>query len=41
MSPERGFSVVAWRRGDLGYALVSDVDGHELTALAAKLGSRP
>jgi hypothetical protein len=23
---ERGFNVITWRKGDLGYALVSDVD---------------
>ena len=34
---ERGFTVVLWRRGALGYALVSDVDRRELTALATKL----
>ena len=32
---ERGFNVVLWRAGDLGYALVSDVGAEELTALAA------
>jgi len=36
---ERGFTVVLWRRGALGYALVSDVDRRELTSLAAKLES--
>jgi anti-sigma factor RsiW len=30
----RGFSVVAWRAGALGYALVSDVDPSELKGLA-------
>src|SRR5262245_38364334 len=34
---ERGFTVVLWRRGGLGYALVSDVDRRELAALAARL----
>jgi anti-sigma factor RsiW len=29
-----GFNVRLWRAGDLGYALVSDVDGRELEALA-------
>lgn len=33
----RGFSVILWRTGDLGYALVSDVDAQELARLAAKL----
>jgi anti-sigma factor RsiW len=36
---ERGFTVVLWRRGELGYALVSDVDRRELTALATRLQS--
>jgi anti-sigma factor RsiW len=36
-STERGFHVLAWRRADLGYALVSDLDEQELAALAAKL----
>jgi anti-sigma factor RsiW len=34
----RGFNVMLWRSGELGYALVSDVDGAELAQLAAKLG---
>jgi anti-sigma factor RsiW len=33
----RGFNVILWRAGDLGYALVSDVDAQELARLAAKL----
>ena len=33
----RGFSVLMWRDGGLGYALVSDVNVHDLEALAAKL----
>jgi anti-sigma factor RsiW len=33
----RGFHVVLWRQNDLGYALVSDVDEHDLLALAAKV----
>jgi anti-sigma factor RsiW len=37
----RGFNVVLWRAGDLGYALVSDVDRAELLALAAKLAANP
>jgi anti-sigma factor RsiW len=36
---ERGFNVVIWRRGELGYALVSDVDARDLTLLASKLGA--
>ena len=34
----RGFHVILWRGGDLGYALVSDLDPVELGALAAKVG---
>jgi anti-sigma factor RsiW len=33
----RGFNVILWREGELGYALVSDVDAPELRQLAAKL----
>jgi anti-sigma factor RsiW len=33
----RGFHVVTWRDGDLGYALVSDVDAAELTTLAQRV----
>ncbi len=33
----RGFHVLQWRKADLGYALVSDVDEHDLLALAAKV----
>jgi anti-sigma factor RsiW len=33
----RGFSVVLWREGGLGYALVSDVNAQDLTLLASKL----
>jgi anti-sigma factor RsiW len=36
-SVSRGFNVILWRAGDLGYALVSDVDALELGRLAAKL----
>ncbi len=36
---ERGFSVLMWWRGNLGYALVSDVDVRDLTMLASKLGA--
>jgi anti-sigma factor RsiW len=35
----RGFSVLLWRDGDLGYALVSDVSRPELETLAAKITS--
>lgn len=34
---ERGFNVILWRSGELGYALVSDVDSRELSELAVKL----
>lgn len=37
VTAERGFNVVLWRMGELGYALVSDVDQPELSRLAAKL----
>ena len=37
VTAERGFNVIVWRRGELGYALVSDVDAGELAALAARL----
>jgi anti-sigma factor RsiW len=33
----RGFSVLLWREGDLGYALVSDVARPELEALVPKI----
>jgi anti-sigma factor RsiW len=35
----RGFNVVLWRDGELGYALVSDVDGRDLMLLASKLAA--
>lgn len=38
---ERGFHALLWRRADLGYALVSDLDWSELEALARKLSSAP
>jgi anti-sigma factor RsiW len=34
---DRGFNVILWRMGDLGYALVSDVDAHELADLGRRL----
>jgi len=34
---ERGFNVLLWREGALGFALVSDVNRDDLDALAAKL----
>ena len=33
----RGFNVVLWRAGELGYALVSDLDAPELLRLGSKL----
>jgi len=36
---ERGFHTLIWRRGDLGYALVSDLDPRELATLAAKIAA--
>jgi anti-sigma factor RsiW len=33
----RGFNVILWRAGDLGYALVSDVDTRDLTDLSRRL----
>ena len=35
----RGFHVLLWRRGELGYALVSDVEPGELAKLAARLNA--
>lgn len=37
LTTSRGFNVILWRAGELGYALVSDVDASELTGLATKL----
>jgi anti-sigma factor RsiW len=36
----RGFHVILWRAGDLGYALVSDVEAPELLQLASRLTDR-
>jgi anti-sigma factor RsiW len=33
----RGFSVLLWRDGGLGYALVSDVNSHDLETLASQI----
>jgi anti-sigma factor RsiW len=33
----RGFNVILWRAGELGYALVSDLDARELFELGLKL----
>jgi anti-sigma factor RsiW len=37
----RGFHVALWRQGDLGYALVSDVNEADLLLLAAKIAAPP
>jgi anti-sigma factor RsiW len=37
LETQRGFHVLLWRRDDLGYALISDVDEHDLTALAERI----
>ena len=39
VSVSRGFNVLLWRAGELGYALVSDLDARELRGLGAKLAS--
>jgi anti-sigma factor RsiW len=41
LSTERGFSVVSWRDGPLGYALVSDLTADELLQLAGLVASAP
>jgi anti-sigma factor RsiW len=33
----RGFSVLLWQEGGLGYALTSDVNGHDLELLASRI----
>jgi anti-sigma factor RsiW len=35
----RGFHIALWRQGDLGYALVSDVNEADLLALGAKIAT--
>lgn len=35
----RGFNVLLWRVGELGYALVSDLDVRELRELGARLAT--
>lgn len=37
---QRGFSVVLWRAGDLGYALASDLNGAELQTLARRIADQ-
>jgi anti-sigma factor RsiW len=39
-SVARGFSVMLWRAGELGYALISDVDASELRQLAVRVAGR-
>ena len=36
----RGFSVVLWRQGDLGYALTSDLNGGDLLTLARRIADQ-
>jgi anti-sigma factor RsiW len=36
-SRARGYNIVIWRDGELGHALVSDVDASELAALRAQI----
>ena len=36
----RGFSVVLWRQGDLGYALTSDLNGGDLQTLARRIADQ-
>jgi anti-sigma factor RsiW len=39
LSASRGFTTILWREGDLGYALVSDVDRTDLLTLLGKLAA--
>jgi anti-sigma factor RsiW len=39
VASSRGFHVALWRQGDLGYALVSDVNEADLLALGAKIAT--
>lgn len=41
VTTSRGFSVVLWRTGELGYALVSDISTTELRALADRFRATP
>lgn len=36
---DRGYNVLLWREGELGYALVSDVDAGELRTLGARIAA--
>jgi anti-sigma factor RsiW len=40
LQTSRGFHVLLWREGDLGYALVSDLDERELAVLGAKVAGQ-
>jgi anti-sigma factor RsiW len=40
VATSRGFHVAIWRQGDLGYALVSDVNEADLLALGARIATR-
>ena len=40
VATSRGFNTILWREGELGYALVSDLDPRELGQLAGRLGAR-
>ena len=37
LETSRGFHVLLWRQGDLGYALVSDVNADDLLVLGGKI----
>jgi anti-sigma factor RsiW len=39
LESSRGFHVLMWRQGDLGYALVSDVDTKDLVTLGGKVAA--
>jgi anti-sigma factor RsiW len=39
VSQSRGFSVIVWRDGELGYALVSDLNTNEIMRLAADIAN--
>ncbi len=40
VTASRGFNAILWREGELGYALVSDVDRSDLLTLLGKLAAR-
>jgi anti-sigma factor RsiW len=41
VSTTRGFHTLLWREGDMGYALVSDVDERDLADLGARIARPP